>query len=108
MRKLREWIVRVGGLFNKQRKDRELDEEIESNLQLHIEDNLRLGMTPEEAERILREETFIDAAEVNRLMEELDRAEETQDGHFSLDATVSEPRGTRRAQRFHGDVLFPQ
>src|SRR5436309_6821871 len=51
MRKLREWMMRFGGLFNKQRKDRELDEEIESHLQLHIEDNLRLGMTPEEARR---------------------------------------------------------
>jgi hypothetical protein len=45
-------MVRFVGLFNKQRKDRELDEEIESHLQLHIEDNLRLGMTPEEARRL--------------------------------------------------------
>ena len=51
MRKLREFVQRFGGLFNKQRKDRELDDEIESHLQLHIEDNLRLGMTPEEARR---------------------------------------------------------
>ena len=51
MRGLRGWIVRFGGLFNKQRKDRELEEEIESHLQFHIEDNLRLGMTPEEARR---------------------------------------------------------
>src|SRR5688572_19701202 len=51
MRKLREWIFRFGGLFNKQRKDRELDDEIESHLQMHIEDNLRLGMTPKEARR---------------------------------------------------------
>src|SRR5215510_11925226 len=51
MRKLREWIVRFGGLFNKQRKDRELDDEIESDLLLHIEDYLRLGMTSEEARR---------------------------------------------------------
>src|SRR5688572_21705971 len=51
MRKLREWIFRTGGLFNKQRKDRELNEEIESHLQLHIEDNLRSGMTPEAARR---------------------------------------------------------
>jgi macrolide transport system ATP-binding/permease protein len=49
MRRLREWIVRFGGLLNKRRRDRELDEEIESHLQLHIEDNLRLGLTPEEA-----------------------------------------------------------
>src|SRR5262245_45923195 len=51
MRKLRDLIVRSMGLFNKQRKDRELDEEMESHLQLHIEDNLRLGMTREEARR---------------------------------------------------------
>src|SRR5437773_9920024 len=51
MRKLRGWIFRLRGLFNKRRKDRELDEEIESHLQMHIEDNLRLGMTPEEARR---------------------------------------------------------
>src|ERR1041384_1621628 len=52
MKKLREWIFRLGGLFEKQRKDHELDEEIQSHLQLHIEDNLRLGMTPEEARRV--------------------------------------------------------
>src|SRR5262245_44820973 len=51
MRKFREWIWRFGGLFNKQRKDRKLDDEIESHLQMHIEDNLRFGMTPEEARR---------------------------------------------------------
>src|SRR5438093_8986963 len=51
MRRLREWILRFGGLFNKQRKDRDLDGEIESHLQMHIEDNLRSGMTPEEARR---------------------------------------------------------
>jgi macrolide transport system ATP-binding/permease protein len=51
MRRLRELILRFGGLFNKQRKDRELEEEIESHLQMHIEDNLRLGMSAEEARR---------------------------------------------------------
>ena len=51
MKRLREWTLRFAGLFNQRRKDRELDEEIESHLQMHIEDNLRLGMTPEEARR---------------------------------------------------------
>ncbi len=45
MRRFREWIVRFGGLFNKQRKDRDLDDEIASHLRLHVEDNLRLSMT---------------------------------------------------------------
>src|SRR6266853_417481 len=51
MRKVREWILRFSGLFYKRRKDRELDDEIESHLQMHIEENLRLGMAPEEARR---------------------------------------------------------
>src|SRR5438046_4353891 len=51
MRTLRGWLRRFGGLFNKRRKDCELAEELESHLQLHIEDNVRLGMTPDEARR---------------------------------------------------------
>src|SRR5687767_10489984 len=51
MRKFREFVQRFGGLFNKQRKDRELDDEIASHLQMQVEDNVRLGMTPEEARR---------------------------------------------------------
>jgi predicted permease len=51
MSALRSWFVRFGGLFSKRRQDRELDAEMESHLQMHIEDNLRAGMTPEEARR---------------------------------------------------------
>jgi predicted permease len=43
--------MRFGGLFSKQRRDGELAAELESHLQMHIEDNLRAGMTPEEARR---------------------------------------------------------
>src|SRR5260370_39981449 len=38
------WIARLVGLFNKQRNDRELDDEIESHVQMHVEDNRRSGM----------------------------------------------------------------
>ena len=48
---LRAWCLRFAGLFGKERKDRELAEELESHLQMHIEDNLRSGMNPEEARR---------------------------------------------------------
>src|SRR5262245_29702572 len=51
MRTIRAFLLRLGGLFNKMRQDRELAEEIESNLQLHMEDNLRVGMSPEDARR---------------------------------------------------------
>ncbi|HEX5423190.1 MAG TPA: ABC transporter permease, partial [Candidatus Acidoferrales bacterium] len=51
MRTLRSWLLRFAALFAKQRHDRELDAEIESNLQSHIDDNLRAGMPPAEARR---------------------------------------------------------
>ncbi|HEX7359809.1 MAG TPA: permease prefix domain 1-containing protein [Bryobacteraceae bacterium] len=51
MRSLRAWFVRMRGSFRKQRLERDLSEEIEANLQLHIDDNLRAGMTPEESRR---------------------------------------------------------
>ena len=51
MRKQRAVLVRLAGMFRKERRERELAQELESNLQFHIEDNLRAGMTPEEARR---------------------------------------------------------
>ncbi|HEV7890467.1 MAG TPA: ABC transporter permease [Pyrinomonadaceae bacterium] len=51
LRRLRAWVVRLGGLFDKGRRDRELAEELETHLQMQVEDNLRSGMSPEEARR---------------------------------------------------------
>ncbi len=51
MRRLRAWLLRFAGLFHKGRRDDDLVAEIESNLQLHADENLRRGMTPEEARR---------------------------------------------------------
>jgi macrolide transport system ATP-binding/permease protein len=50
LRKCRAWLLRLGGLFGWQRTQVFADE-IESHLQLHIDDYLRLGMTPMEARR---------------------------------------------------------
>ena len=43
--------MRLGGIFRTQSAANDLDAELESHLQLHVEDNLRSGMTPEEARR---------------------------------------------------------
>ena len=51
IRQLRGWLVRLFGLFHRARRKREFKEELESHLALHIEDNLRAGMSPEEARR---------------------------------------------------------
>ena len=48
---LRAWFARLAGLFHKKQRDAEFAAELESHLQLHIEDNLRRGMTPEGARR---------------------------------------------------------
>ena len=51
MRELRAWCLRFAGFLRKERQDRELAEELESHLQMHIEDNLHSGMNPKEARR---------------------------------------------------------
>jgi predicted permease len=51
MRAVRVFLSRLRGLAGKARKDRELAEELASHLQMQIEDNLRCGMTPEQARR---------------------------------------------------------
>jgi predicted permease len=44
-------IVRLTGLFGSVRREQEFADELDSHLQMHIDDNLRLGMTPEDARR---------------------------------------------------------
>ncbi len=51
MKRLRAWMFRLAGLFRSQRQEQELAAEMESHLQFHIEDNLRAGMTPQQARR---------------------------------------------------------
>ncbi|HYL77393.1 MAG TPA: ABC transporter permease [Bryobacteraceae bacterium] len=51
MRRTRKLFVRLFGLFEKNRRERDLAEEIESHLQLHIADNIRAGMSPGAARR---------------------------------------------------------
>ncbi len=51
MRTLRSWLSRFSDLFNRRGRDRELADELESHLRLHIDDNLRAGIAPEEARR---------------------------------------------------------
>lgn len=51
MRRLRAWLLRCAGLFHREQGSRDFAEELESHLQMHVEDNLRSGMPPEEARR---------------------------------------------------------
>ena len=51
MRQMRAWLVRLLGLFGRDRRDRELTDEIETHLQMRIADNVSRGMTAAEARR---------------------------------------------------------
>jgi predicted permease len=51
MRRLRSTLIRLASLFRRRQREREMAEELESHLQMHIEDNLRSGMSPAEARR---------------------------------------------------------
>jgi len=51
MRAVRAFLCRLMNLFDRDRKDGELAEEFESHLAMQIEDNLRAGMSAEQARR---------------------------------------------------------
>src|SRR5689334_10910833 len=51
MRKARALLHRMFALVNRDRRDREMADELEANLQFHIDDNIARGMTPDEARR---------------------------------------------------------
>ncbi len=51
MRRLRAWLIRAAGMFRTGRREREMADEIESHLQLHTDENIRRGLSPEAARR---------------------------------------------------------
>jgi len=51
VRTLRALLLRVSGLFAHERRDRELTDELDTHLQMHIDDKLRSGMTADQARR---------------------------------------------------------
>jgi hypothetical protein len=51
VRQLRAWFQRLGALRHARQSEHDLSAELESHLQMHIEDNLRAGMSPDEARR---------------------------------------------------------
>jgi predicted permease len=47
----RAWLLRLFGVIRSDRAERDLAAELESHVQLHIDDNIKAGMTPPEARR---------------------------------------------------------
>jgi putative ABC transport system permease protein len=51
MRTLRASLLRIAALFRRQADERDLDAELQAHIELHIADNVRAGMAPDEAHR---------------------------------------------------------
>ncbi|MEG9438915.1 ABC transporter permease [Edaphobacter sp. HDX4] len=51
MNLIRAWFRRLRGIVPNQQRESDFSAELESHLQLHIDDNLRAGMSPDEARR---------------------------------------------------------
>jgi predicted permease len=51
MKALRAFLVRLAGVFDAGRRDREMAEELAIHLEMEVEENIRRGMSPEQARR---------------------------------------------------------
>ena len=51
---LRRFLIRIAGLYRKGGQEQEMAEEFESHFRMHVEENLRRGMSAEEAWREAR------------------------------------------------------
>jgi macrolide transport system ATP-binding/permease protein len=51
MKSVRAWLKRFAGMFSSGRREQEFASELEGHLQMQIDDNVRAGMTEEEARR---------------------------------------------------------
>jgi predicted permease len=52
VRRMRGVMVKMRALFRRDRVERDLADELDSHLALHVDDNLRAGMTPDAARRL--------------------------------------------------------
>ena len=49
---MRTWMSRLSGMLPKESREQEFAEEIDAHLQLHVDDNIRLGMSAKQARRV--------------------------------------------------------
>jgi predicted permease len=91
---MRRWLIRLGGSFGTAQHDRDISDELSSHLEAHIADNIRSGMTPDEARRnaLLTLGGLTQAAETCRDHRTLPFVETTmQDIRYALRLLVKSP-----------------
>ena len=101
-KRLRVWWWRLAGLANRDRRDRDFTDELDAHLQLHIDDNIRSGMSPGDARR----DALLKLGGIERTREEYrDRG-----GVPALDTAIKDVRFAvrmmRRSPGFTAVVLF--
>ena len=90
--RLRGWMSRLAHTLRRDRFERELAEELDSHIQLHAEDAVRRGLSPEQAQREAR----------LRLVEHLGHARE------SVGAAYLGPILNKRRSNVADDALAPE
>ena len=88
---LRSFLLRIAGLFRSERRDREFQAELESHVQLHIDDFVRSGMSLAEARR----QTLIKLGGIEQTREAWHR----QHGLPPIESLVQDLRYAIRAMR---------
>jgi len=91
MSRMRGWLMRLGGMFWKERRDAIIGAELRSHVEMHTSDNLRIGMTPEQARR----EALMKLGGVEQTKENY----RDQQGFPWLDAVVQDLRFAARMLR---------
>jgi hypothetical protein len=51
VKRLRAWVIRLSNVCRTNRREDDIADELESHLEMQVADNVRAGMTPEEARR---------------------------------------------------------
>src|SRR5215831_1046673 len=91
---MRRWLIRLGGLFGRARRDRDLVDELNSHLDAHIADKLRAGMTPDVTRRVALLELggIAQTVEAYRDRRGLPFVEKTmQDIHYAFRLLIKSP-----------------
>ncbi len=99
MKQLRAWVLRTLGLLPNSKREQDLADELDSHLHMHIEDNLRSGMTYQQARRVallkLGLQSTKDAYRDRQALPFFDHL--FQDVHFSLRQLRKNPGFTSTA-----------
>jgi hypothetical protein len=99
---LRRILARLAGHFRKSRRERDIAAELASHFQMHVDDNLRAGMTPQEARR----QALLKFGSVEAAKEELRGTSTTLWAETTLRDVQYAARGLRRNPGFAATAIL--